>query len=103
MERIDIAKAIDDFIRHDILDGAPVELNESTELLRSGVIDSFSLLALINFLNDKLSVNLRLDTLEGSGGLTIRALSELALRSVPRRRPVEASGDDEEVPLLPFQ
>jgi acyl carrier protein len=69
------------FITREILEGHGAGLTETTPLLSLGILDSFSLLAIVNFMNEHYGIQIDLARIDTSDMATLRSMAQLVLRS----------------------
>ena len=82
MERA-IIQSLTEFIEREILAGEGADLTDSTPLLALGILDSFSLLALIGFVNREYGVRIDLAAVDPSDLSTLTNIASLVMRSRP--------------------
>jgi acyl carrier protein len=55
----DVKKLIIDYVRREYLEeGSPMEVNENTKLISSGIVDSFSMVSLKTFIEKKFHIKI---------------------------------------------
>lgn len=55
----DVKKLIIDYVRREYLEeGSPMEVNENTKLISSGIVDSFSMVSLKTFIEKKFQIKI---------------------------------------------
>ncbi|MBI4614191.1 MAG: acyl carrier protein [Planctomycetes bacterium] len=78
------ARAIHDYIREEILAGAGEDLTETTPLLELGILDSFSMLKLVGWLEERYSVQVDSGDLTAENFATVADIGALVSRYVER-------------------
>jgi len=63
MDRADVYTALHEFVSVELLDGDAKDLDEQTPLLEWGLIDSFSLVKLVGFIDRRFGVKIRPESL----------------------------------------
>ncbi len=85
MERDATFNALRDFVAKDLLNGDSRELDGETPLLAWGIIDSMSLLRLVDFIEETLKVTIPADDLADSDNLqNLASITAMVDRHRPR-------------------
>lgn len=61
--------------------GQPTELDDDTNLLETGIVDSFGLLRIVAFLEDELEISIDPEALDADAFSTVRGILEVIERS----------------------
>ena len=77
-----VAQTLAEFIDREILGGEGTGLTDSTALLELGILDSFSLLSVINFMNQRYGIQIDLATVDASDLATLSNMASLVRRSL---------------------
>jgi acyl carrier protein len=75
MDQSSVYQALHDFIRVELLDGDAKDLDEKTPLLEWGLIDSFSLVKLVGFIEKSFGIGLRPESLKPETFKSLGALT----------------------------
>ncbi len=97
METTEFENEIRTFIVGELLDGKDAGLDQSTPLLKWGVIDSLSLVSLLSFIEERFGIGVPPADVNASNFENLTAiaglLSRLSSGSTKTSRPVDRGGD----------
>jgi len=83
MELTDIAQIIKQFVRKELApDCEEAQLDSQHSLLESGILDSFGIMVLLSFIEEKFHVKISADKIEPANFENLAAISELVARSL---------------------
>lgn len=77
MNREQIESALRGFIDKTLMEGQGADLTSSTPLFQYGILDSFALFGLINFIEEEFSIPIQLEHLRTEDFATIGTISAL--------------------------
>lgn len=75
MQRAQVVQILKQFIKTELLEGEDRELDESTPLLEWGILDSYSVLSLLAYVEKELGV--RFDTVDPERMKDLRSIADL--------------------------
>lgn len=86
MEEAAIAGRLRDFVNERILEGQGGDLNGETPLLDLGILDSFSLFQIIDFIAEEFGVRVELESVTAEQFRTLNTIARLVQAKVPEGR-----------------
>jgi acyl carrier protein len=78
-----VAAAVEGYIGEELLQGREIHLTEETDLIKQGVIDSMSLLRLINFIEDQCQIVVRDEDMVPENFRSLASIKGFLARSLP--------------------
>ncbi len=82
MDEAAIRSEVRDFIIESFLDGSDDGFSDETDLLETGLLDSFSVLELATFLNERFSSSIGLDSLTRDDLASVRSITSRVSRAL---------------------
>ena len=83
MEKQAVMAAIRSYIEEKILEGDADSLDENTELLELGILDSFAIVELLSFIESDFGVQIGLDAVAPEKFSTISVIADLVVANQP--------------------